>query len=299
MNRTKKWMIAAFALMGAGVLICVISFILLGRNFSKLSTVGYVTRTHEPEGSFENISIDADTEKIKLVPSDNEGCRVVCYEEEKNPFDVRVDGDTLRIDRKNEKPQLHFGIVLDSPSITVYLPKEKYGELDVDADTGSVSVPGDFSFDSIDIELDTGDVQLRAGATGDIQVRTDTGDIDIEDITAATLSVGTGTGRARLKAVRCGKLISKGDTGDLTLEDVLADELFDLQRDTGDIKLTECDAGDIYIRTDTGSVTGTILTEKVFWTQTDTGRVNVPESGTGGKCEITTDTGSIRIEMAR
>lgn len=58
-----------------------------------------------------------------------------------------------------------------------------------------------------------------------------------------------------------------------------------------------CDAETIYVNTDTGSVTGTLLTDKVFIIETDTGSVDVPKSITGGRCEITTDTGNIRITI--
>ena len=56
-----------------------------------------------------------------------------------------------------------------------------------------------------------------------------------------------------------------------------------------------CDAAEIVVKTDTGDVTGTLLTEKVFMVKTDTGDVDVPRSVTGGACEITTDTGDIRV----
>jgi DUF4097 and DUF4098 domain-containing protein YvlB len=58
-----------------------------------------------------------------------------------------------------------------------------------------------------------------------------------------------------------------------------------------------CDAADIYIETTTGSVTGTLISEKQFFTETSTGKVNVPPSGNGGRCEIETGTGNIRIEI--
>ena len=71
----------------------------------------------------------------------------------------------------------------------------------------------------------------------------------------------------------------------------------DLDRDTGDIDLEDCDADEIFIVTDTGDVKGTLLSEKVFITKTDTGDVNVPNSISGGRCEITTDTGDINISL--
>lgn len=57
------------------------------------------------------------------------------------------------------------------------------------------------------------------------------------------------------------------------------------------------DAAEIYVRTSTGSVKGTLLSEKVFITETSTGSVSVPKTVTGGKCEIRTSTGDIQIEI--
>ena len=63
--------------------------------------------------------------------------------------------------------------------------------------------------------------------------------------------------------------------------------------------LDVCVLAEIYIETDTGSVSGTLLSDKVFLAETDTGRVSVPKTTHGGRCEITTDTGNIRIEVVQ
>ena len=62
------------------------------------------------------------------------------------------------------------------------------------------------------------------------------------------------------------------------------------------MKFDSSDAAEIYVRTSTGDVAGSLLTDKVFMTQTDTGNVGVPQTITGGKCEIHTDTGDIQIK---
>ena len=59
------------------------------------------------------------------------------------------------------------------------------------------------------------------------------------------------------------------------------------------------DAANITVKTDTGSIKGTILTEKIIFAKADTGSVKVPESVTGGKCNLTTDTGSIKISYSK
>ena len=42
---------------------------------------------------------------------------------------------------------------------------------------------------------------------------------------------------------------------------------------------------------------GSLLSDKVFITETDTGNVNIPKTTDGGKCEIKTDTGDIKIKI--
>ena len=70
-----------------------------------------------------------------------------------------------------------------------------------------------------------------------------------------------------------------------------------IKRSTGKVEFNQCDADTIYVKTNTGSVTGSLLSEKVFITDTDTGKVDVPKTITGGRCEITTDTGNIIISV--
>ena len=95
----------------------------------------------------------------------------------------------------------------------------------------------------------------------------------------------------------CANLYSKGNTGRLNLTNVTAAGEFHIERDTGDVHFEGCDAEAIFVKTDTGNVTGSFRTDKVFLTKTDTGRVDVPKTITGGRCEITTDTGNIKISV--
>jgi len=81
------------------------------------------------------------------------------------------------------------------------------------------------------------------------------------------------------------------------LKNVNAAEKFSIERSTGDVKFDGCDAAEVFVKTDTGDVTGTLLSEKVFIVETDTGKVDVPKTVNGGRCEITTDTGDINISI--
>ena len=83
---------------------------------------------------------------------------------------------------------------------------------------------------------------------------------------------------------------------DISLKNVIATEKISIERSIGDVKFDDCDATEIWVETDTGDVTGNLLSEKIFITETSTGDVNVPKSTKGGKCEITTSTGDIYIK---
>ena len=321
MKNGKRILSIALALIVIGAAVCVFAHRVLGFDFGDSGTAEYVTRTYDVTENFRSISIEGDTEKIAFVLSGDGKCSVVCREEENWPHEVRVEGDTLMVSRKAEN-KWHFvniGIITESPSITVYLPEKEYKALDIDSDTSDVDIPKDFFFGSISVIGNTGDVSCLASAASEIYIKTDTGDISLYDLSAGgmrlvsdtgnveltnseikgDIDIREGTGRVTLVKVNCENLNSEGDTGKLFMTDVIASGVFKLDRTTGDISLDRCDAESIYIETDTGDVSGLLLSDKIFLTDTDTGKVKVPKSVSGGRCEIETDTGDISMEVIK
>lgn len=318
----KKWIIIAAAMIAAGCILFGGAMLMaMGTTgWNGLFTVGYETNRHEIQADFENISIRADAADLVLLPSEDESCTVVCHEQEKIRHTVEVKDGTLSIEvHDTRKWYEHIEISFDSPKVTVYLPKGAYGTLSIRTDTSDTEISADFQFTGMDIEQSTGHVTNRASVTEFIKIKTSTGGIRLADLTAGTLdlSVSTGTvtvsdvacagsatvrvstGDARLTNVTCQSLTSTGNTGDLTLTNVLATEAFSLERSTGDVKFEACDAAEISVKTDTGRVSGTLLSDKVFITKTSTGTISVPESLSGGRCAITTSTGDIRIQIVK
>ena len=255
----KKWLIAAASLVVIGGIIFTAVMTVLGWDFKKLSTVKYQTNTYSVSQKFRNITIDTDTADITFLPSADGECKVICFEETKVKHSVEADGTTLTVKAFDQRKWYDYiGIYLDSPKITVYLPKTQYGALFVKESTGDVTVPENFSFDNIKMVLDTGNVNCSASIRGAVNIKTDTGNVKLNGCDSDKIYIET---------------------------------------NTGDVKLKGCDADEIYIETDTGNVTGSLLSEKVFITETDTGKINVPKTVNGGKCEIKTDTGDINIKL--
>lgn len=278
----------------------------------------YETNIHKINEEFDNISIKTDTADIAFVLSNDGMCRVACYEEAKISHSVEVQNGTLTVNVVNNKKWYDYiGVNIDSTKITVYLPEKAYSSLVIEESTGDIEISKDFKFKSIDISLSTGNVKCYASAVENITIASSTGDIYAEGISASSLdltvstgnvtvssvtceediTIGVSTGKIYLTDVACKNLTSTGSTGDISLKNVISTEKISVERSTGDVTLDHSDASELFIMTSTGDVEGSLLTNKVFIIKTDTGRINVPNSITGGRCEITTDTGDIKISI--
>lgn len=313
---TKVWLVigTSLILIGCTTFACVMS--LFEWDFSKLSTVKYETNNYEISEELENLSIKTDTADIIFAVSEDGKCRVECYEEKKAKHSVAVRDGTLAVEVTNNRRWYDYiGIDFSFPKITVYLPKTEYTSLLVNGRTGNIKLPGEFTFKNIDVSLSTGAVDIFTDASDKIKIKTTTGDIHAEDISSGTLilsastgevtvsdvncegdiTVETTTGNAYLTDIACKSVISTGNTGSIYLNNVVA-EKFSLKRSTGNIKLDSCDAAEIFAETSTGDVKGSLLTNKMFITKTSAGKIDVPNSTTGGKCEIKTGTGDIEIK---
>lgn len=315
----KIWLIIAACLLVAGGVLFAVVMTVLDWDFTGLGSVSYETNRYEVSEPYTSVRIHTETADIRFVPAEGEGTAVVCYEQSHLRHRVWVEDGTLVIEQEDERAWYeHVSMGFDSPAVTVYLPGGAYGTLTVESDTGDVEIPGDFSFTGMDISEDTGDVTSRASVSGAIRVHTDTGRILLESMTAGSLdletdtgdvtalevtcggniSVTVSTGKTRLTSVTCQSLTTKGSTGDVTLERVVGAEGFSIERSTGDVVFDRCDAAEITVSTSTGDVSGSLLTDKVFAVDTNTGHKEVPSTVTGGRCRITTDTGDIRITVA-
>lgn len=314
---TKVWLIIGSSLVLAGCIFfaCVMST--LGWDFAKLSTTKYETNTYEIGKAFRDISITTNTANIIFVLSDDGKCKVECYEEENAKHSVTVENDALSVRINNQKSWYDYiGFHFGSPKITIYLPETEYNALSINESTGNVEIAKDYSFENAHISLSTGNVNFCASVSKLVKIKTSTGNICVEntstgslDLSATTgkvtvsgvtcrddLTVGVSTGKVILTDISCKSVISSGTTGTISFSNVIAANKFSIERSTGNVKFSGCDAGEIYVKTKTGNVTGSFLSSKVYVTDTDIGSVDVPKTATGGRCEINTNTGDIKID---
>lgn len=274
----KIWLIIALILTLLGASVFAIAMANYDWDFAKLNTDKYVTNTYNPGNEFDRISINVNTTDIKFAPSEDGECSIVGLESDEIKHSILVENGALIIEVSHARKWYeHIGIFYENPKMTIYLPKTEYEALAIETDTGDVFIPNNFNFETVDIDGDTSDIKCFASVSN-LEIETSTGDVNLDAVTADRISLSA-------------------DTGDINLKSVIANNIIEIETDTGDVIFEGSDAKNISIETDTGDVTGTLLTSKVFITESDTGRINVPKTESGGRCKIVTSTGDIKIDI--
>ena len=320
MKRTIKfWFTLATILVVLGALITVLPACSSG-GIKDMVYKNFETKTHDVVDEFSGVYIDSKTAQITFVKSEDNKAKVVCFEKDKTSFSVAVEDGTLKIKLIDKRKWFEKIFDWGTDKITVSLPQEVYGALTIKNDTGDITIPKGFTFATIDIQARTGDVECSASSIGSVKIKTSTGNIavaveDNEKILSSELYlfVSTGrvevsnvdcagefkvtvsTGKTKINNVTCGSFDSEGNTGDISITNFTCAQTFEIERSTGDVSFDACDAGNLFVKTDTGDVKGSLLSEKVFIAKSDTGKVEHPKTASGGICEITTDTGNIKI----
>ena len=317
-KRAKGWLIAIVSLILISGILFICIMVASNWDFTKLSTIKFETTTHKITDNYTNISIITDTADILFVPVQGDEGSIECFEQKNMKHSVTIQNGELVIDVVDTRKWYEYiGIHFKTPKITISIPQREYGILSIKSSTGDVEIPANFKFDGIDIFGSTGNVNSNASSSGSVRVKTSTGNIRLENTTATALDLCVSTGNISLSRITCegdvkievstGKtnitdtvcknVISNGSTGNVLLNNVIASETYAIERSTGNVRLDGCDAAELFIKTDTGNVTGTLLSEKIFITETSSGRIRVPKTTTGGKCEIITSTGNIGIDI--
>lgn len=271
----------------------------------------------EVSEDFDSIEINTVSADLVFLKSEDGKCKVVTYMNEKlSPSVTATEGklviDTVDLTKWYNRISLFS---FDTPQITVYLPSEEYGALNIDLSTGDTEIPVEFKFDALSISASTGDVQLSAAVKNTLKIDITTGDIAISDtevgalnltsttgdITLCALKINgaadikTGTGEIKLNRVNGENISVNGTTADVELSDTVLSGKLDIDITTGDVSFDKSDAWEIKVVATTGDIKGTLLSEKIFLTDTTTGDVEVPKTVNGGSCSLATTTGDIEI----
>ena len=261
--------------------------------------------------TFRGLKVEAVAGDVRLLPSSEDRCVVVCSDTSGFSYTAVVEEDMLVIQEKGES-----SFSKENGEILVYLPQPRYDSLNITTESGSVDVTMDFAFGDVNIRTVAGETAYRGTADGSMslesesgrilitgvspneaQIKTESGSIIAQSVLVGEdLNIQTVTGDLTLAYVKCKNATVTVANGQSMLEQVLALEHIQLTGQTGNVVLTDCDAATLEIKTTAGNVTGTLLTDKRFHTDTETGEVTVPDT-TGGVCHVITESGNIHLQI--
>lgn len=279
--------------------------------------VRLIEETFKLEEEFENFNINLDTSDLEFKVGETDEKKVVVRHVKNVSHEVSVKDNSLIIKETDvSKWYEHIFNFKNNQKVTIYLPSQAFDKINIDTDTGDVVIPNLYSFNTMDVKLDTGNFYSRAWVNESIKVESSTGDQYLAGINTKEVNLKASTGHINLKDMNVENTVtlkaSTGemsifnlnaknldmdtDTGDKAIINSLVSEHIEIKASTGDVFINDSDADTLNIQTSTGDVRGVLLTGKTFQATSSTGRVNVPAT-TGGLCSIKTSTGDIYMQV--
>lgn len=303
MKKSKKILITVAVILVAVGMICGFCGIYsLGFNFNEISTSDFVTHTYTVEDDFTNIIIEDAASNINFYKSNDDKCRVLCDEREKVTHTVVSENNTLTVRVKDERnwfERINIGFFVADMRVSVYLPKNKYDSLNAASMSGDIDVANEFTFDNAKVGSISGDVSVKADVKQELNISSTSGDVIINNISATEcINASSVSGEIDLSNVKGKEIFANTISGGVMLADTVASQKLKANSTSGEIDLKRCDAKNIILDTVSGEISGTLLSNKQFITETTSGTVNVPQSVSNEECRITTVSGDIYIEIA-
>jgi DUF4097 and DUF4098 domain-containing protein YvlB len=299
--------VCACLLICAGVGLIIASMSMKGRN-------AVVMEYNFASAEIASLEIDSGSAEVEINHTSGDICRVVCAGDKGRPYKVTLDDGTLCVQRVNNRPW--FPVTLKEDSIRIYLPAREYESLWVHSASGGVSVPEGFRFDNAIITASSGGVTFASDTIYELNIQTSSGGVAVKNASPENLfisassggvalsgmapgrvSLNSTSGSLKLDGIRCGgDLSAEVSSGSIRLSDVITDGAMTLECTSGSIKLDDCDAAELYIRSTSGSVSGHLLTPKIYSASAVSGSIRVPTGGSGGICDVKTTSGSIHFD---
>lgn len=303
MKKSKKILITVAVILVAVGMICGFCGIYsLGFNFNEISTSDFVTHTYTVEDDFTNIIIEDAESNINFYKSNDDKCRVLCDEREKVTHTVVNENNTLTVRVKDERnwfERINIGFFIADMRVSVYLPKNKYDSLNAASMSGDIDVANEFTFDNAKVGSISGDVSVKADVKQELNISSTSGDVIINNISATEcINASSVSGEIDLSNVKGKEIFANTISGGVMLTDTVASQKLKANSTSGEIDLKRCDAKNIVLDTVSGEISGTLLSNKQFITETTSGTVNVPQCVSNEECRITTVSGDIYIKIA-
>lgn len=228
-------------------------------------------------------------------------------------------------------------LVLDNTSGRLEVPTDfSFEEADVANSSGKISFKADVT-GTLSVENTSGGIEVGENQVGSLTVAGSSGGIQLASVCVENdIEVGSTSGGIHISDVECKNMVAKGSSGSIRLSSIVVKENLDVDGTSGSIQLTDvecanvtgnnssgsikcsnviasgdiglennsggisleaCDATNLKLSATSGSIRGSLLSSKNFIAEATSGSVDVPQSASGGLCEVSTTSGSIHLRV--
>lgn len=215
----------------------------IGKVFSKIDVV---EQEYKVVDEFNSIVIDISVGNVEIINGDEYALEYVLGED----MSMNLNGDALIIQDKSFKSVFTSDLTnLTDTYIKIYVPEDGIVDMGISVDVGNVSIKG-VEFGYVDIEADTGDVSIEADSNGgDVYIAADIGDVSIKGFLACDMEVEADIGKVNITSYYSSSSYSYNIDSDLG-EEIISDEGgvelddkydIDVTSDIGNVKMVFCD----------------------------------------------------------
>lgn len=198
-----------------------------------------------------DLDITTDIADIIVEGKDIENIKVELYSNNVDDYEI-TDGDVVKVVLKEKKTGF-FSIGRKMPNVKVYLPKSYNKNIKTNANAGDTDIKG-INDASIDVKTDVGDLKVDEIFSANVISRV--GDITINKVNKLTIDSNTGD----IRVSEVDDIVSKSQTGDIRIKTI--NNSLDINSKTGDIRIENANlkensiiksnTGDIRIKNTTG-----------------------------------------------
>ena len=215
----------------------------IGKVFSKIDVV---EQEYKVVDEFNSIVIDISVGNVEIINGDEYALEYVLGED----MSMNLNDDALIIQDKSFKSVFTSDLTnLTDTYIKIYVPEDGIVDMGISVDVGNVSIKG-VEFGYVDIEADTGDVSIEADSNGgDVYIAADIGDVSIKGFLACDMEVEADIGKVNITSYYSSSSYSYNIDSDLG-EEIISDEGgvelddkydIDVTSDIGNVKMVFCD----------------------------------------------------------
>jgi DUF4097 and DUF4098 domain-containing protein YvlB len=258
--------------------------------------------TWTADETVDRIKIDVDVRKVEVLVTDDPFVSVTYHAHEDDTWTFDHSESAIDVRQRHQRSLwfFSFGIVPEEfRTMTLNVPRSSVHGLEIHTDVGDIVIESRDNdlFDDLDLDSDTGTISL-VGITvqGGMSLSSSTGRVSVEGVDAASVTIDVSTGRVLLDDFTFDSLEVANSTGDVILRQGVVDGFITVDNSTGKIEVDGVSATSYDLKTSTGDIVVSLsdYDDIAMDLGTDIGRVKV-FGVDQGKTHVDT-TGSILLK---